>query len=76
MTSQRQIRRAIPCALALLFILSGCTTMTASGATEASFCQVAKPIAWSSRDTDPTIEQVKEHNAVGAALCGWHANGK
>ena len=52
-------------------ILSGCMTMTASVGTDASFCQVAKPIAWSSRDTDATIEQVKEHNAVGATLCGW-----
>ena len=37
----------------------------------ASFCAVAKPIAWSDRDTDETIVEVKEHNAVGAALCGW-----
>jgi hypothetical protein len=34
-------------------------------------CAVAKPIAWSARDTDETILQVKQHNAVGAALCGW-----
>jgi len=49
--------------------------MTASSGTEASFCAIGKPIAWSSRDTDATIEQVKEHNAVGAMLCGWDANG-
>jgi hypothetical protein len=48
----------------------------ASGAIDASFCEIAKPIAWSARDTDSTIEQVKEHNAVGAALCGWRADGK
>jgi len=37
----------------------------------ASFCAVAKPIYWSALDTGETIAQVKEHNAVGAALCGW-----
>jgi hypothetical protein len=37
----------------------------------ASFCAVAKPILWSARDTDETIRQAKEHNAVGATLCGW-----
>jgi hypothetical protein len=50
--------------------------MTASGGIDASFCQVAKPMVWSLRDTDSTIEQVKEHNAVGAALCGWRGNDK
>jgi hypothetical protein len=55
-------------------ILQACAAMTGSaGPTEshASFCEVAKPILWSAGDTDVTIEQVKEHNAVGAALCGW-----
>lgn len=38
----------------------------------ASFCQVAKAIYYSRHDTPPTIEQIREHNAVGAALkCGW-----
>ena len=61
----------------LLFIPNGCATMMASGATdEASFCAIAKPIVWSARDTDATIEQVKEHNAVGATLCKWHADGR
>ena len=53
---------------------SGCATMTdLSAPTEAhaSFCAVAKPILWSARDTDETIAEVKEHNAVGAVLCGW-----
>jgi len=36
-----------------------------------SFCLVALPISWSTKDTDETIEQVKEHNAVGKRLCGW-----
>lgn len=28
-----------------------------------------KPITWSDEDTDETIAQVKEHNAVWKALC-------
>lgn len=64
---------AIACALSWSVILSSCATTTGSGAIEtpAAFCDVAKPIAWSARDTDGTIAQVKEHNAVGVALCGW-----
>ena len=38
----------------------------------ADFCQTARAIYYSRHDTPPTIEQIKEHNAVGAALkCGW-----
>lgn len=37
----------------------------------AAFCDVARPISWSRNDTDQTILQVKEHNAVGQALCAW-----
>lgn len=56
--------------------LSGCATLTGSGETEpitgaATFCAIAEPITWSSRDTDATIAGVKEHNAVGVRLCGW-----
>lgn len=40
----------------------------------AAFCDAALPILWSARDSDETIKQVKEHNAVGAALCGWGKN--
>jgi hypothetical protein len=51
-----------------------CATTTDSSAAidaHAGFCTVAKPILWSAKDSDATIEQVKEHNAVGAVLCGW-----
>lgn len=34
-----------------------------------SFCLIAQPITWSTKDTDQTIEQVKEHNAVFKRLC-------
>ena len=60
--------------LAATPILSACETMTGSGAIEPiqgadTFCSVAKPIMWSSRDTDETIREVKEHNAVYMRLC-------
>lgn len=55
--------------------LAGCVTTTGSrGPTStgaAPFCRVAEPIYWSGKDTDKTIAQVKEHNAVGRKLCKW-----
>lgn len=56
--------------------LTGCVTTTGSaGRTstsgKASFCAVAEPIYWSAKDTEKTIAQVKEHNAVGKQLCKW-----
>lgn len=38
---------------------------------ELTFCQGAKPIRWSQMDTDETIAQIKELNAIGGKLCGW-----
>lgn len=39
-----------------------------------SFCLIAQPIAWSSKDTPETIEQVKEMNALGVRLCHWQGH--
>ena len=36
----------------------------------AAFCDLARPIYWSRKDTLSTIQQVKTHNAVGK-ICGW-----
>lgn len=74
---ERQMRLGLMLGSAML-ILSACATTTGSGATDPlpgadTFCRVAKPISWSSRDTDETIREVKAHNAVGKALCGWSA---
>ena len=66
----------MPLVLLLSASLYGCATMMDSSApTEsgASFCAVARPFLWSDRDTDKTIRQAKEHNAVGAVLCRWGA---
>lgn len=49
---------------------AGCATTTGTGATKV-FCGAAKPIDWSVKDTDDTIRQAKELNAVGRKLCGW-----
>jgi hypothetical protein len=56
-----------------VILLACAATMDFSARTDAgaSFCAVAKPILWSARDTDETIVQAKEHNAVGIKLCGW-----
>lgn len=39
----------------------------------ARFCMVARPIAWSRRDTEETIRAVKAHNAAGVKVCAWKA---
>lgn len=66
--------------LTLLLTQTGCARTTASSGLietpppallQASFCEVAEPIGWSARDTDQTIKQVKQFNAVGTELCGW-----
>jgi hypothetical protein len=31
----------------------------------------SQPIHWSQKDTPETVEQIKEHNAIGVKLCGW-----
>lgn len=37
-----------------------------------SFCLIAQPIIFDRlKDTELTIEAVKEHNAVGKRICGW-----
>lgn len=74
---ERQMRLGLMLGGAML-ILSACATTTGSGETNPlpgaeTFCRVAKPISWSVRDTDETIREVKSHNAVGKALCGWTA---
>lgn len=66
-------------AMILSATLTGCAMMTGLSGTSASgepakligraaFCDVAKPIRWSSKDTDETIIEAKEHNCVGKVL--------
>ena len=51
-------------------ILPACATTTSSAVpTDKVFCGVSGPIYWSKNDTDQTIAQIKERNAVWKALC-------
>jgi len=54
----------------LLVMLISCQTMD-TDVTEADdwHCFAYLPIAWSKKDTLETIDQIKQHNAVWAALC-------
>ncbi|MEW6257981.1 MAG: hypothetical protein AB1592_18670 [Pseudomonadota bacterium] len=63
--------RGAPVLILSAVTLGGCTTTTASGGRDV-FCGAAAPIRWSLADTHETVRQVKAHNAVGRALCGWH----
>ncbi len=54
----------------VLLMTAGCATTTPSAATRGA-CGAFRPISWAPADTDPTIRQVKAHNAVGRELCGW-----
>jgi hypothetical protein len=56
----------------LTLLLAGCQTTIPSSGIDASFCDAARAIYYSRHDTAPTIQQIREHNAVGVALkCGW-----
>ena len=37
----------------------------------ARWCEVARPITYSAKDTPETRQQVRAHNARGVAVCGW-----
>lgn len=70
--SKRHSRFGVMFVGILSVTLTGCAMTTASkGPTSVGFCKVAEPIYWSGKDTEKTIAQVKEHNAVGKKLCQW-----
>lgn len=52
--------------LALTPLLASCAKTTATAETS---CLVWRPISWSKKDTDQTIEEVKAHNARRKAYC-------
>ena len=71
----RRSRHARLCATAMMAMLAavpvGCRT-TRGAATEGGQgweCLAFRPISWSSRDTERTSREVREHNAVWDALC-------
>ena len=74
MLHRRLFRLELTLSALSLLPLTGCATTTASvepTTSELRFCDGAKPIFWSTRDTDKTIAQVKAHNAVGKGACAW-----
>ena len=67
---------ALLCAAALLVTLTACATTTGQSAPDPhGFCAVAEMITWSDLDTMETLLGIKEHNCVGAHLCGWAVTG-
>jgi hypothetical protein len=58
--------------LGALLLLTACAPQTPSSGSPDAFCAIAHPLTWSQKDTDETIIGIKEHNAVGVKLCGWH----
>jgi len=66
-TSHRKPRKLVMLlALIACVGLTGCAKTMGSAGTE---CARWSPIYWSKTDTDDTIKQVKEHNAVYKRLC-------
>lgn len=64
-------------ALLLLTIFAvteaGCQHPTPIVATSgADFCDIGRPISYSSRDTPETRAEILSHNAAGCAICGNH----
>lgn len=76
-TRKWRSRRGKLFGLLLLPLMASCQSTIRSdgidaGPSTASFCQAARAIYYSRHDTKLTIEQIREHNAVGLALkCGW-----
>jgi hypothetical protein len=54
----------------LIFLLTGCSTLTGTSETNKSVCQVWKDVSWSSKDTTQTIIEVKINNARREGYCG------
>lgn len=75
MLRKRPLRRVWTLSAISALTLTGCATTTGSegpiSPAALRFCDGAKPIYWSSKDTDQTIWAVKAHNKVGAQACGW-----
>lgn len=58
---------------AFLFVQLTCTTPAPPPDT---YCQISRPILWSSKDTRLTKEAVDKHNRVWKRLCGTRSDGR
>ena len=63
-----------------MLLLTGCSSLTGGKgisdatvhqATTGVACGAFKPITYSKTDTEETRRQIREHDAVGASICGW-----
>ena len=45
--------------IVVVLLLGGCNQATIN-----AYCQLAKPISWSKKDTKPTVRQIVAHNRV------------
>lgn len=68
---ERRTTHALMLAFGMLAITGCKTTDTVAIEPGAdTFCRIARPITWSTRDTPETAREVKEHNAAYKRLCG------
>lgn len=58
-------------ALGLLLGLTACVKTTGSSESRQALCDQFQPIRWDVADTDDTIREAKQHNAVFVKLCRW-----
>jgi hypothetical protein len=58
----------------VLALVSACAKQQAEpGVAAAPYCEVARPVYWSAKDTRATKEQVDRENAKWKRLCGDQA---
>jgi len=63
---------AMPRLLALIaaaMLLAGCQHVEQMRPPASTYCQIARPITWSSKDTRLTKEAVNLHNATWKRIC-------
>jgi hypothetical protein len=60
--------RALPASI-LLVVLSGCAGELPPTLAVAPYCELARPIYWSAKDTRTTKEQADRENAKWKRLC-------
>jgi hypothetical protein len=56
-------------AMLLTFPLTGCVSLTPTAETNGAVCTVWRDVSWSSKDTTPTIIEIKQNNARREGWC-------
>ncbi len=56
--------------LMILFVMTGCATVSTGLVPTNSYCAIAKPISYdSTADSADTVKQVEDHNSSWACIC-------